>query len=73
MSDRVIDWSQEPLILDADRMCALFGCSLGTLYRRIKIGAVPAWQPRQGKQPYTWYRPDVQKWLEQRRALRRAS
>lgn len=57
----------------ASDMCRLLNCHINTLYRRIEAGMVPAYETvGTGKRKrYEWYRPTVERWLSNRRALRR--
>lgn len=59
-----------PVMLTTD-LCRLFRISENTLYRRIKVGQVPAYR-RIGIGPsrarYEWNRDDVETWLCNRRS-----
>jgi len=61
-----------PITMRASHLCAVLGISLPTLYKRIKIGHVPAYRRIANVRGalYEWHRPDVETWLTQRTSLR---
>lgn len=64
MTTSVLAAEGYPFVMLKADMCRLLHCHENTLYRRIQIGNLPAWQPRSGRRArYEWLRPNVEKWL----------
>lgn len=62
-----------PLLMHSEHLCRLLGIHPNTLLKRIQSGQVPAFT-RVGtgqRARYEWYRPQVERWLEHRKPLRR--
>lgn len=61
-----------PVVMLTADLCRLLRIHVNTLYKQIERGQVPAYtKVGVGKRArYEWYRADVEKWLQQRHALR---